>query len=264
MLDGCRYNILGYADDLTLVAPSARALQILLDITSEIMRDLNLTLNVNKSVYMICKSYHYRNVIIDNTITVNNEPLKRVSDYKYLGVNISNDKSIKLDIKRCSNSFLKQFYSMFRKFNTLNQNILLFLFNKLCTSFYGAELWHSHHGSRTEFHNLEVTYHKALKRVLGVSYYEKNHIVCYYSNTLLFKNFMNTKMISFLFHIRNSNSPCILPIKKFILYKSEFSKNIKTIFKNEYCLENILSNDLDAIKSRVEFVQSRETIEFYI
>ena len=160
LLDGYRTNILAYADDIVVMAPTSIALQYMLNIIYNVMDNLSLTLNIEKSVYMVCPTKRYRNMTFNAVININGTPLKLVTEYKYLGVVIANDNRIVLDIKKCTTSFLRQFFSFYRRFKSLNEEILVFLFKTYCMSFYGCELWYSTKGSVNEFHNLEIlSYH---------------------------------------------------------------------------------------------------------
>ena len=49
-------NILAYADDIVLIAPSWRALQHLLNIAAQQSTEINMVLNANKSVCMVFPS----------------------------------------------------------------------------------------------------------------------------------------------------------------------------------------------------------------
>ena len=46
-------NILAYADDIVLIAPSWRALQILINVLQSNAKEINMTFNTDKSVAMI-------------------------------------------------------------------------------------------------------------------------------------------------------------------------------------------------------------------
>ena len=260
---GCRLgtyqtNIIAYADDITLISSSSKGLQLLFDKMNRRVTELGLTLNVNKTVYMVCKCAKNKNTIFNPNIIINNTPLEIVNHYKYLGIEISDDCKINLDIKRCSKAFLGQFYSMYRKFNDIQLDLKTFLFNSYCTSFYGFELWNSRSGSATEYHNLEVTYHKTIKKMLRVSYRESNHYVCSITGLPIFRHFHNNRLISFFFSIARSKSPCITPLKNYLLTESVMSENVDLIFEKVYSVTNVLANDLDALKSRILFVQNNE------
>ena len=65
-------------------------------------------------------------------------------------------------------------------------------------------------------------------------------------------------MVCFYFNIAKSNSPCIVPLKDYLLNSSKFSINLQDAFRSVYSIQNLLDNDLDAIKSRIMFVQNHE------
>ena len=87
------------------MAPTSSALQSLLNRSLELINEVGLNLNVEKSVYMVCASKRYKNMEFHPVININGNPLKIVHSYKYLGIIISNDTKISLDVKRCINAF---------------------------------------------------------------------------------------------------------------------------------------------------------------
>jgi len=80
-------NILAYADDLVLLAPSWRALQLLLDKLRSIADHLDMICDSSKTVCMVvipkrrCSmvAYQFPNFM------VNNVTLKYINEFKYLG-----------------------------------------------------------------------------------------------------------------------------------------------------------------------------------
>ena len=263
--EGCsigyyKTNVIGYADDISLIAPSSKALQSLLDKLTLDINELCLTLNTDKCKYMVFKAKAYKNVKFKNIISIHGKPLEIVHQHKYLGIILSDDFKISEDIKRNSMSFLKQFYPMYRKFSTVNRNLLGFLFKTFCSSFYGSELWYNDYGSSYEFKNIGISYHKAIKKMLGVSFREHNHPSCNEMQLPLFKHFHFKKMISFYFNLINSPSPCIVPLKGYLKTSSLFTNYVNLKFREVYDIQNILENDIDAIFSRISFIQNNESI----
>jgi hypothetical protein len=200
MIPGCsldlyKINIIGYADDLTLMAPSAKGLQLILDKLVTMINSLNLKMNERKSVYMIFRSQ--KSKFNDNPkIFMNNTDLKIVSEHKYLGTIITSDKSNKIDIQKESSSFLKQFYGMYRKFYYADKKILRNLFQSYCTSFYGCELWYDIKGAKNEFHNLSISYHKAIKTLYNLPPWHNNHdlrILSDMTGLPIFKHLINKR-----------------------------------------------------------------------
>jgi len=95
-------NILAYADDLVLLAPSWTALQQLLDKLQVTAGDIDMCCNSKKTVCMIfgpkCRSkiitYQFPN------FTINNEQLIFVNEFKYLGHILNNSQLDDADIYR--------------------------------------------------------------------------------------------------------------------------------------------------------------------
>ena len=70
-------------------------------------------------------------------------------------------------------------------------------------------------------------------------------------------------MLKFLLWCSESSSPCFIMHTIYFLKFSEYFKFISNNFWNEYDIMNLLDNDLDAIYSRIKFVQNREPSSFY-
>ena len=75
------------------------------------------------------------------TFEYNGESIGIADPYKYLGVNIQSDLSEKSDIQRVTASFNKSVGMFLRSFGSCDIAVKWNLFNHLCTSFYGAQLW---------------------------------------------------------------------------------------------------------------------------
>ena len=133
---------------------------------------------------------------------MNNSLLTRVNEFKYLGVIMSSDMRNDKDILRCSTSFLKQFNSMYHRFNFLDSNMLIFLFQSQCMSFYGSELWYNDSKYKGALKALAVNYHKAIKRI---PYWDFEHetIIMMHANIFIFEHFIYRKMLVLLFSCTN-------------------------------------------------------------
>ena len=190
--------------------------------------------------------------------------LTLVKKVKYLGFIISDDLCNGPDLERSNTAFLKQFYSLYRRFDFNDCSVLLFLFQSHCTSFYGAELWSDLYKCQKEFDQLGVSYHKCIKKVMHVPPWENNHDICERAGVLLFKHLINKKIISFVFNIIKSKSPCMTHLKLYIRYYSKLKDGIRKTFRELYDIEDVLDNDLDAVIARINFVQSREVRRYCI
>ena len=92
------------------------------------------------------------------------------------------------DVDRVINSFLRQFNSLYYKFNYLNLETLSFLFRSYSSSFYGAESWYYNLQIKT-FRKISACYHAAVKRVCGLNVWDSNHAACQLVNVPIFKRF---------------------------------------------------------------------------
>ena len=133
LLGSSRCNVLTYADDIVLIAPSASGLQKLVGIIDESVRKHKLCINIEKSKYIIFK--YRKNSILNSAIKLNEVPLERVYQYKYLGIMLNDCLSNMNDVERATDSFLKQFNALYYKFNIASLNLFSFLFKTYSSSF---------------------------------------------------------------------------------------------------------------------------------
>ena len=80
-------NILAYADDLVLLAPSWRALQ-LLDKLSVAATSIDILCSIKKTVCIVFNPKCRSNIVAQKfpSFTINNEPLQFVQEFKYQGI----------------------------------------------------------------------------------------------------------------------------------------------------------------------------------
>lgn len=263
-IDMYKTNIIGYADDMVLISPSVKGLQILLNEFFTMMSKLCLKVNASKSFYMIFKARRYRRYVVSANVFLNGALLKIANETKYLGVIMTSDLNNSKDKLRCANSFLKQFNSMYHKFSFVNRKMLVFLFQSHCMSFYGSEIWYNEDKSKLTSEGLAVSYHKAIKRIMGLMPWDSNHTACEQAGLPIFKHFIFKKRLAFLHSIINCRSPCLLQLKSHFKYSSYILKNVQTIFSDVYNVHDILANDLNALYARIDFVQRSEERSHYI
>ena len=116
---------------------------------------------------------------------------------------------------------------------------------------YGSELWFGGTGSISAMKQFAVGYHKAIKKMLGLSYRESNHYACQEAGVYTFENLINNIKIKFLFrlHVR----PCrfVEKIWSYLFLSSEFVRVVNDMAYNKYEINNLLENDIDAVNSRI-------------
>ena len=253
-------NIIVYADDICILSPSLKGLQNLLNNLYIYIKDLNLTLNTDKSM---CIKFTKNGApfLSDNSIKISNKFLKFKKETIYLGYCIQYNMIIKNDIIREKSKFYKQFNSMLRKFKSSDITVKLRLFNTDCLQLYGISFWTNDYKSKVLLKQFAVAYHKAIKRILNLSYGESNHFVCSITGLYTFNHFVNLNIFRSI--IRFFRKPCSFVTKcmPYLKYHSVLLKETNVILRSIYNVHScILENDFDAILSRVHFVFNEECI----
>ena len=251
-------NVIAYADDICILSPSSSGLQQLLNSLYLQLNELDLKLNENKTVCMVFTPRREGLISYGPKFYINGYHLNIVDHYTYLGVVIKNTLCNSKDIERCEEVFYKQFYSFFRKFHFLDTHVLLFFFKTYCSSLYGAELWYDKFGCSQQLKHFSVGYHKAVKKVWGVSTRQSNHEICNISNLLTFEHFINLKSILFFYQLCITKSDCMMPHKHYFQKYSHILRKTEALLKTKYDVLSLLNNDIEAIESRIRFVSDRE------
>ena len=263
MKQGCKLgihnaNCIAYADDIVLLAPSVIGLQELLNKAVEEASLLDLEFNSSKSKYMVFR--HKKITFSTNcSLRIRNNTLEQVVSFKYLGFILSDRLSNTEDIARVRNKFYAEFNSLLRKFHFASINVKLILFKQFCMQFYGAELWFYDNKSKYALQQFAIGYHKAIKKLLGVSTHESNHFVCQEASLFTFEHLLNK--LKLLLVMRLFSFPCSYIQKNFsfLISSSVLLSEVRDTFCDKYDIELLFEQDRDAMLSRILYVQNHET-----
>ena len=180
-----------------------------------------------------------------------------MNSVKYLGCVLTSDLNDSLEIDRCNVSFTRSFGFLFRKFNSVNVENFYSLFESYCNSFYGAELWLDRKKCLKSFKQCGVSYHSALKKILGIPKFYSNHFTCDALNAFTFENFMNLKCLQFLLWLNKCNE-CFNVHKYYFLNNSRYIYDFNKLWFDKYDVTDVLNNDFSALISRIRYIQNRE------
>ena len=128
------------ADDLVLITPSAKGMSVLLYACSEYGIEHDIKYNSTKSNVMIFCCTKLKDIHIPNCV-LNNEPLPRVDECKYLGGFISEDLRDDDDMSRQYKIIYFQGNALIRKFYMCSECVKITLFKSCCSSSYTCQLW---------------------------------------------------------------------------------------------------------------------------
>ena len=160
-------NIILYADDMVLLAPSWKALQNLINTCDACTKNLDMKFNASKSVTMIFSPYKAMRRVdyAFPLFSINGENLENVNVFKYLGHLISNDLSDNNDIVRQMGLLYGRSNFLCRKFMKCSRAVKLCLFKAYCLSFYCMALWDNFHNA--VICRIKAAYIKCIKKFFG-------------------------------------------------------------------------------------------------
>ena len=182
-----RIKIIVYADDIVLLADSKHNLEILYDTFNDLVRNLKLKVNYQKCKVMIFNSGRYHSDI--ESIVLIAQKFNVVSNFKYLGNFLTFNLDDEIDINFKLNSFYRSFNLMYRSFMGMNIEVLLCLFNSLCSPQYGIPLWTSSNVfNKQYFRTFEVAYNNALKSMVGCPRYASSHVTAEICQQLMLRH----------------------------------------------------------------------------
>jgi hypothetical protein len=133
-IGGVMLNILAYADDIVLLAPSWTALQELITVLELNINNIDVQCNTEKTVCMVfnpkCRSKtvasHFLNILF------NNQLLQFVSEFRYLGHIINNEFKDDDDIKRETRNLFMRTNLLMRRFAKCSIAVKIMLFKSYC------------------------------------------------------------------------------------------------------------------------------------
>ncbi|XP_052217139.1 uncharacterized protein LOC127835010 [Dreissena polymorpha] len=164
-------NHLLYADDLILIAETESDLQILLDILGSWCTSNKMTINTNKSKIM---HFRNKNVKTNYRFTCNNNELECVTEYRYLGLVLSEFLDYSVTAKYVAKSATRALGLLISKFKSLGgmpYNIYTKLYDSIVwpTISYGAAIW-----GTQDYASINAVHHRVCRFYLGVGKYTPN------------------------------------------------------------------------------------------
>jgi hypothetical protein len=154
---------LSYADDLTLMCPSATGLQKLISICEQYAKEYGMSFNPSKSVCILfCRNK--KNMDCLPTIKLDGKTLSWCTSVKHLGNYISHDLSETVDIRMKRSDLVGRVNTVIGNLSGLPADIISKVFKTKCCHFYGTQIWDfNNHRSLKEF---LVMWNRCVRRLL--------------------------------------------------------------------------------------------------
>ena len=212
---------LGYADDITLLSPSVRALNEMLMICHDFAEEFSISFNCNKTK---CIKFGDPPSTLEN-VYLNDTQLEWVSEVNHLGHYINAELTDKSDCLKKRGHFIGSVNKLVGNYSHIGTNYMSHLFKNYCCSFYGSQLWDF---SSNGFNDICTQWNKAVRRILYLNY--KTHrwllgpLIGQQHITTQFYN----RFVRFIFKMFNCNNSIVSLVSQLALgdAMSPLGKNI--------------------------------------
>ena len=192
----------GYADDVTLLAPSPHALSVMLRICREYAEEFSMLFNPDKSKYVVFnKNKHVR---LPDQFEWNGTEIKRCESDVHLG-NVIGLKSGEQCVRESVLDFYSRFNHFVYNFKRVPLDVKYRLFKTICMSVYGSQLWE--YSSRV-CEQFFVAWRKAIRRLCNISPRTHNHLLPLIVNDLPIDTQLHKRFINFFVKALHSDNRC--------------------------------------------------------
>ena len=154
-----------YADDLTLLCPSLKGLQTMLNVCETFAKEYDLQFNPKKSECIHFNQHNASNSQFQ--IFLNESQVKWVSKVKHLGNYIDCNMNDSTDVKAKCGDFVYRVNSLRSNFSCVDTNVLTRLFKSFCCSFYGSQTWIL---GCNEMQHVYTTYNRGIRILLKLPF----------------------------------------------------------------------------------------------
>ena len=155
----------GYADDLTLLAPSISSAKFMLSICERFALEYDVCFNPSKSAHLLLYKPSTQHVNHNCPLYLNNVAIEKVENASLLGSCIGTNQNT-INITKAISDLVYRTNILMSRFRSCNSSVLSKLFRSYCTAFYGSSLWGL---SDAALQRVTVAWRKCLRRVWRIS-----------------------------------------------------------------------------------------------
>lgn len=220
---------MAYADDLTLLAPTAEAMRFMLKVCSDYATEFSIMFNPNKTKCMLFRPMG-KPVDVYPTFYINGSLIDYVNEWMHLGNIIDVNQSDSACIINRRNRLIGQINDVLCFFSKLDSYTKTKLLYAYCSSFYGSVLWDL---QRFEIQRLCSAWRTALRRVWRVPRNTHCNIVAALSNRLPLYDELCNRTINFHYGCLKSKNCVIRNLANYMMCdegaQSPHGRNIRFI-----------------------------------
>ena len=157
-----------FADDLCLMAPTRRAMQIMLNICQKFCEEFGLQFNSKKSKMLVFGRRHER---LAKSVFLNGEPIETVSEWRYLGLFVQSGKSISFNPKHDLRNFYSSFNALYNANTRPSETVMMHLLYSICIPnlTYAADVKHL---SASDMSQFNVAVNNAIRKIFSFNRWE--------------------------------------------------------------------------------------------
>jgi hypothetical protein len=206
---------LGYADDVVLLAPTARAMRTMLGVCDKFASEFNVLFNANKSKCITFKKQSYLVTqapprhSASSLFSISGNCIENVYSWSHLGhilrANLLDDD----DILSRRNSLVGQINSFLCNFSKVDVLVKNALFRVYCSSHYGSELWDL---TNPKVEDYCVAWRKGLRKLWKLPYDCRSVNVAVVSNTVPLYDELCRRVLNFVRTCLHCDSPLVQAI----------------------------------------------------
>ena len=157
-----------YADDMAILAPSLKGLQLLLDTCGEFCLEWDICLNAKKSRSL----YFGKRVYISHPITLNGKTIDWADEWIYLGVSLKSSKFFDCSVSERIKKFYRCTNAILRIDGVSNDMVMLGLIEAHCIPILTYAIEIVHVANRDKRRQLRVAYNSVFRKLFGYRWTE--------------------------------------------------------------------------------------------
>ena len=220
-----------YADDLTLISPSRRSMNILLKVCEDYANEFHVKFNSSKSLLLTYNVSHDVSFMLDNSV------ISRVESAVHLGHHVGTNSNTN-NINQGNRNLICRTNTMLSRFGFCSSEIRSSLFQKYCTSFYGCPLWDL---SSSHINTFFITWRKCIRRVWELPIRTHNRFVNIIQDNVPIDVQLLSSFSTFLINVQESDNPVVSMCSELCKYSDT------TVARNRRYLLNYINNNGDIL-----------------
>jgi hypothetical protein len=154
------FGVITYADDVTLLCPTAAGLQKMLHICEEFSKEYYVDFNPKKTVCVMFGRSSYQ---LKQTVCLNGKTLPWCDHVKHLGNILSSDLSESREVSKKRSDFIGRINGLIGTLQSIQLSSIIKVFQSQCCFYYGSEAWNLADGNIQKFH---TAFNRGVRRIL--------------------------------------------------------------------------------------------------